>query len=673
MTTATGRRPQLAEAPPSWRWVAGAVLAVLGVLLAALVAGGGGTAGPVPGLSDPGALVRWGLPVAKVVFDAAGVLTVGFAILAVMLPAPGDELGREALVALRSVAIAAVVWAGAAVAVHVFTLSDLLGVPVNQALAGRSFMTYTQSIAQGQAYASVFILAMAIIPAARLVIGRGGAIGVLLLSIGTLVPPALAGHAGSGDYHVSAQVSLLVHAVAISLWVGGLVALSWYAARKGDQLPRLVRTYSPMALGCFVLVAASGVFNGWVRISTLTDLTTTAYGWLLLGKVAALAILGYLGAQHRARTLPALDTGRRGAFRRLAAGEVVVMAGAVGLAVALSRTPPPVPEDPGQISVARSILNYPVPAEPTLWRLITDVYPDATFGIGCLVALLLYGAGVHKLRRRGDHWPAGRTAAWVLGVGLIAFVQLSGLMTYGMTMLSVHMVQHLVLMMICPVLLVLGGPLTLALRAMTPAPRGEVGLRERLLTITRSRPVRLLTHPLVALALFVTGPFMVYFTGLFEVAMRDHYGHTLMSLHFLLTGYLFYEVILGIDPLPKRPPYFARVGLQFAAVVFHAVFGVALMESTRLIGGDYYRQLAADIEWLPDVVADQRLAGAITWGFSEIPGLIVIGVLLYQWSRSDERESNRFDRREGVSAEEQRRAYNAYLARLDERARARGE
>ncbi|MFW6091242.1 MAG: copper resistance D family protein, partial [Actinomycetota bacterium] len=338
MTAATGRRPQLAEAPPSWRWVAGAVLAVLGVLFAALIAGGGGTAGPVPGLSDPGALVRWGLPVAKVIFDAAGVLTVGFAILAVMLPAPGDELGREALVALRSVAIAAVVWAGAAVAVHVLTLSDLLGVPVHQALAGQSFVTYTQSIAQGQAYASVFILAMAIIPAARLVIGRGGAIGVLLLSIGALVPPALAGHAGSGDYHVSAQVSLLVHAVAISLWVGGLVALSAYAARQGDQLPRLVRTYSPMALGCFVLVAASGVFNGWVRISTLADLTTTAYGWLLLGKVAALGTLGYLGAQHRARTLPALDAGRRGGFRRLAAGEVVVMAGAVGLAVALSRT-----------------------------------------------------------------------------------------------------------------------------------------------------------------------------------------------------------------------------------------------------------------------------------------------------------------------------------------------
>src|SRR5690606_18785264 len=151
-----------------------------GVLLLALAVGGGGTAGPVPGLSDPGGLVRWGLPVAKVVFDAAGVLTVGFAVLAVMLPARGDKLGRDSLLALRSAAIAAVVWAGAAAAVHILTLADLLGLPVRQALLGQSFMTYTQSIPQGQAYASVFVLALAIVPAARLVIGRGGAVGVLL-------------------------------------------------------------------------------------------------------------------------------------------------------------------------------------------------------------------------------------------------------------------------------------------------------------------------------------------------------------------------------------------------------------------------------------------------------------------------------------------------------------
>jgi putative copper resistance protein D len=252
------------------------------------------------------------------------------------------------------------------------------------------------------------------------------------------------------------------------------------------------------------------------------------------------------------------------------------------------------------------------------------------------------------------------------GVGLIAFVQTSGLMTYGMTMLSVHMTQHLILMMVCPVLLVLGAPVTLALRSITPAPRGEHGPREWLLVATQSRVVRVLTNPLVALILFVSGPFVVYFTGLFEVAMRDHNGHTLMSLHFLLTGYLFYEVLVGIDPLPNRPPYLARIGLQFAAIVFHTLFGLALMESARLIAADYYRTLAADIAWLPDTLADQRLAGQISWGASELPGLAILILLLYQWSRSDEREARRFDRREG-RAEAERAAYNEYLARLNRR------
>ncbi|HEX6232766.1 MAG TPA: cytochrome c oxidase assembly protein [Jiangellaceae bacterium] len=655
---------QHSDAPPTRRWAAAAAVVALAVLVAALLAGGGGAAGAVPGLPDPGLLTRWGLPVAKTILNGSSAAAVGFIALAVMLPARDRQLARDALVALRVAAVASLVWAAAAATVHLLTLSDLLGLPLSEAVTGESFVSYTSSTEQGQAYAMVFVLAMALVPATRLTLGHGGAVAVLCLAVAALVPPTLAGHAGTGDYHHTAQVSLLVHVAAMALWVGGLIAVSWYAAGHGRALGRVAHAYSTVALGCFVMVAASGVINGWVRISALGDLVTTSYGWLLLGKVAALVVLGILGARHRNRTLPALESGRHGAFRRLAAGEVAVMAAAIGLAVALSRTEPPVPEDPGRISVARSLLGFPIPPEPTAWRLITQWYPDTAFLLGCLAAVLLYAAGVRRLRRRGDRWPVGRTVAWMGGVGLVAFVQTSGLMTYGMTMLSVHMGQHLILMMVCPVLLVLGGPVTLALRAVAPARRGERGPREWLLAVTQSRALRVLTNPLVALALFVSGPFIVYFTGLFEVAMRNHNGHTLMSLHFLLTGYLFYEVLVGIDPLPKRPPYLARIGLQFAAIVFHTLFGLALMESARLIAGDYYRTLAADIAWLPDALADQRLAGQISWGASELPGLAILILLLYQWSRSDEREARRFDRRE-ADAEAQRSAYNEYLARLN--------
>lgn len=670
MATSTRRTTAADDAPPTWRWVFGAAVVAFGVLAAALVFGGGTTTGVIPGLTDPGELTRWGLPVATVVLNVASATTVGFVLLAVLLPAPNGVLGRDARRSLRCAAITALVWAVAAAVVHVLTLSDLLGVSLNEALEGQSFVTYTASTTQGQSYAAVFVLALAIVPAARLTLAHGGAIAVLCLAIGTLVPPALTGHAGTGDYHHTAQISLLVHLVGMALWVGGLIATSWYAAQRGHSLARVMRAFSPLALSCFVMVGASGVANGWVRLSELSDLVTTGYGRLLLGKVAALVALGWFGSRHRSRTLPALEAGRRGAFRRLAAGESLVMAAALGLAVALSRTPPPVPDDPVRSSAARALLGYPIPPEPTLWNLISQVYPDAAFGLGCLAATLLYLAGVRRLRQRGDHWPVMRTVSWLAGVGLMAFVQLSGLMTYGMTMMSVHMVQHLVLMMVCPIFLVLGGGITLALRALPPAPRGERGLREWLLVALHSPVTRILTNPLVALALFVSGPFMVYFTGLFETAMRNHTGHTLMSLHFLLTGYLFYQVLLGIDPLPKRPPYLARIGLQFTAVVFHALFGLALMESTQLIAARFYRVLALDIPWLPDLVETQRLAGAITWGFSEVPGLAVMIVLIYQWSKSDEREARRFDRRE-ADAERKLADYNAYLAGLD--ARTRGQ
>jgi cytochrome c oxidase assembly factor CtaG/putative copper export protein len=656
------------DVPSTRRWGVSAMATALVVLVGALVLGGGGAGAAVSGLDDPGGFTRWGLPVAKVVLDGASAVTVGLLALAAMLPSRNGELGGDALRALRAAANVAIVWAAAVVVVHLLTLSDLVGQPVWDALAGNAFASYTSSVAQGQAYATVVVLALTLVPVARLTLGRGGAIAVLCLGIGALIPPGLIGHASTGDYHHSARTSLLIHLVGMALWVGGLVAVTWYAAHRGPQLSRVARAYSALALGCFVMVGASGVVNAWVRIPSLTDLVTTWYGALVLAKAAALLALGAFGATHRRRTLQDLDVGRPAAFRRLAAGEVIVMGTALALAVALSRTPPPVPGDAAPASAVRELLGYPVPPEPTVLRFLTQTYPDALFALGGLAAVLLYVGGVWRLRKRGDRWPAGRTVAWLLGVGSVALVQLSGLMTYGMTMLSAHMGQHLVLMMVSPVLLVLGGPVTLALRALHPAQRGESGPREWLLAATKSSVVRVLTHPLVALAIFVGSPFVVYFTGLFEAAMRNHSGHMLMSVHFLLSGYLFYEVLIGIDPLPKRPPFVARVVLQFGALAMHAFFGLAVMESARIIAGDYYRQLATEIPWLPDPLVDQERAGGLTWGFGEIPGLLVLGALFVQWYRSDEREARRFDRREGT-AEAERTAYNAYLARLDERSK----
>ncbi|NEE03798.1 cytochrome c oxidase assembly protein [Phytoactinopolyspora halotolerans] len=656
--------------PPSVRrWGTTAVAAGLATLVAALIVGGGGTALAVPGLGDPGDLTRWGLPVSRAVLDGASAVTIGLLGLATVLPPERGQLGGDALRVLRAATWGALVWAVAAAAVHLLTLSDLIGQPLLEALGGEGFRSYTASVEQGQAYAAVVVLALAMIPATRLTLGHGGSIALLCLGLATLVPPALVGHSSSGDYHHSATTSILIHLVAMALWVGGLVAVAWYAAQQGRELRRVARVYSSVALGCFVLIAASGVLNAWVRMSSLTELFSTEYGWLLMGKVVALAALGCFGYLHRERTLRALDTGKPRQFRRLAAGEITVMAAAIGLAVALGRTEPPVPEDLS-VSAVRDLLGYPIPDEFSLSRVFTETYPDALFSIGCFVAVLLYLGGVWRLRKRGDSWPVGRTIAWLLGIATVAFVELSGVMTYSMTMLSVHMVQHMTLMMISPMLLVMGGPITLALRAIKPARRGEQGPREWIMAAVHSRVARVLTHPVVALTLFVSGSFVMYFSGLFEAAMRDHTGHMLMSLHFLLVGYIFFEMLIGIDPLPKRPPFPARIVVLLLSMAFHAIFGLAIMESSMLIAGSYYQELGTEIAWLPDRLDDQILAGQITWGFGELPALIVVIAIFVQWARSDEREARRFDRKEGKE-EAERKAYNEYLAKLNAQAAKR--
>ncbi len=672
MTSTLTRHPDAAPAEPlpTSRWAPIAVGVAVATLLVALAVGGGAIGYALPGLPDPGALTRWGLPVAKLMLDGTGAVTVGLLLLAVLLPARKDELHPDSLRAMRLASLWAGVWALAALVTHLLTLSDLIGLPLAQSWGGNSLVTFTLSVEQGQAYAIVVILAAILVPAARVTLRPGGALALLILAISTLVPPALIGHSSSGDYHHSAAFSLIVHVIAISLWIGGLVALTWYAglARRGrSELPRAARAFSPMALAAVIAVGASGVLNAVVRMYGPSDLVTTAYGRLVLLKVVLLVVLVWAGARHRSRTLADLDAGRPRAFTRLAIGEIAVMAATMGLAVALSRTPPPVPEVIENASRVREVLGFAPPDAPTLGSYVTEVYPDALFALITLAMTLLYVGGVVRLRRRGDHWPLGRTVAWLLGTAILAFVSLSGVQTYAMMMMSVHMVQHMTIAMLVPVLLVLGAPITLALRATPAARRGEIGPRERILGVLHSRVVRFVTHPIVAFGIFVTAAPMVYFSGLFSYAMFNHTGHMLMSLHFLLGGYLFYEVVIGTDPLPRRPPYPIRVVMVLASAGFHAFFAVGLMESARLVAGDYYALLGSEIAWLPDTLADQRAGGAITWGFGEIPALIVLIALVVQWSRSDDRESRRRDRKQTDPELEQ---YNAYLAALASRDKA---
>ena len=276
------------------------------------------------------------------------------------------------------------------------------------------------------------------------------------------------------------------------------------------------------------------------------------------------------------------------------------------------------------------------PAPFTVGAIFTEINLTSLIALFLVIGAALYLYGGWRLRQRGDAWPAGRTVAFLLGgLGSIAAVTVTGIEAYDTTLLSVHMVQHMVLSMVGPIFLALGAPVTLFMRTAGARPR------KTLVAVLHSRPVRVITFPLVAFGLFVANPFVLYFTGLYHATLEHAWLHELVHMHFIVTGCLFFWPLLGLDPLPNRWPYPARALLMVLSVPFHTVLGLTIMQSTTLLGGDWYPNLA--LTWA-DPKNDQVVAGGILWAGGEVVSVTMLGILVLQWIRQSEREARRIDR-----------------------------
>ncbi|MBI1376351.1 MAG: copper resistance protein CopD [Frankiales bacterium] len=667
-------RPAPARVPRASRLLAG--WAVVGVLATAVVLwSGDGRPAPAPaGLPDPGLLTLWALPPVRTLVDLAGILTVGLLLAgAVLVPARAGELRGERLRWTRAARWTALAWAVLAAVEIVLSLSDIVAAPLSQVLDPAQLWSFATDIDVGRSLLAQVLLALVVAVAASAVRTTTGALVATLLALLGVVPPALTSHSGASSDHTIAVSSLIVHVVSLSVWCGGIAALVLLATRDRRPLPAAVPRFSVLALWCAVAVGASGVASAWIRLSGPGDLLATSYGRIVLLKVALLGVISGFGLWHRRRTIPRLgDDGGRVLFARVAAVEVLVMAATVGVAVALSRTPPPyddsLPLD--QITGARLVLGYDLPPAPDVSGML---WGSARFdGLWVAMALLLaalYAAGLRTMHRSGDRWPWGRTAAWYVGVVLLVLSTCTGLATYSESMFSAHMVQHMLLSMVVPIFFVMGAPITLALRTLPRRP-DEVGPREWLNAAVHSRVVGFLSRPLVASALFVGGFYVLYFTALFPLLMSSHWGHTAMNVHFLLSGSLFFWVLVGIDPGPRRPPYLVRLGILLVVMPLHSFFEVALMMSSTVIAPDYYASLQRP--YATDLLADQHLGAAIGWATGEVPMVIVLIALFLQWMRADEREARRTDRAQERAAStgkgtDELADYNAYLASLDRR------
>jgi len=452
----------------------------------------------------------------------------------------------------------------------------------------------------------------------------------------------------------------LVHVFALALWIGGLVAL---ALISKEERRFAASRFHTIALWSLVAVALSGLINGWVRLGEIGNISSS-YGILLLGKSLLLLIIFAVAFRFRVQQRSEFDDG---VLSRQLGIEGLLFTVTMGMAVILARTQPPIQSGLQEIN---PILGSVMPESPTFSRVLLGYEPNGLFLAFLVLLVALYIKGVVVLTRRGDKWPINRTIFFALGISVADFAVNGGLGVYSHVSFSFHMVAHMSLATLAPIGIALGAPITLALRTLPIGRReGERGVRGFALALLHSRYSRFFTNPIVAMLVFDGSMFALYFTDLFSWLMNYHFGHFFMEMHFFIAGFLFFAAIIGMDPIPNKLPFIARIVVILGAMSIHAFFSVSLMSSSVLVDGGYFASL--ERPWWPDLLADQKTGAAFGWAFGEVPILMALAATFVQWVRSDSNEAARIER----SAQRAREAglpddhdrYNEYLKSLEKR------
>jgi putative copper resistance protein D len=635
----------------------------LAVLVVALVFGGAAAERDV---LDPGAFVRFGLPVSRMIVNIAAAGMIGSLVFAVwVLARKRQEYG----VALDFAAGSAATLTVASLATLLFTFVEIAGItPSAQELFGSALAQFVTDIEVGQLWLLIVIFAAVTTVLAFAIRDQRAVLVVLAAAVVTIVPLAQQGHAAGASGHNEAVTSLTVHLIAVAVWLGGLLTVA-VLSRSVDRTRLVVITlrYSSLALLAFIGVASSGVVSSVLRVGSFSDLVTTGYGWILVAKIVTLTALGVFGFLQRKRFIGRLNApGSAGtkAFWMLITLELAIMGVASGLAAALGRTQTPVPQTvltgEDRVTPAEWLTGEPLPAEITATTMFTAWKFDLGWTLVAVFAIFFYLAGVWRLRQRGDRWPIHRTVLWVAGVVFLFYATNGILNAYEKYLFSVHMLGHMLLAMVIPTLLVLGAPITLALRAIQKRKDGSWGTREWIMWGLHTPYAKFITHPIVAAMLFAGSLWIFYYTPLMRWATTDHLGHQWMIIHFVFTGYLFALSLVGIDPIPYRFPYPLRLVTLFATMAFHAFFGISIMSNTSLLLADWYGAMGRT--WGLPPLADQSLGGGIAWGLGELPSIMLAILVALEWSRSDERKAKRRDRDAERTGDRELNDYNAMLA-----------
>lgn len=479
---------------------------------------------------------------------------------------------------------------------------------------------------------------------------------------------AVTGNVSVGHDHDWATDAQGIAGLAGVVLGSGAVAVLLAALAGSELQVAAVRRYHRTVLPLIALLAAGYAVVAWQQLAGYSPFEVPAGLPYLVG-AACLLVIGVNWIHRQLRLREAGAEGTSGPQRRSGLGGVVRDVAALVIATAaitaVTHIPPPRFDIPQSLQI--NYLGYEVDIPATMERLAGLGRPNLLWVFLCATAIGTYLWGVVRVHRAGGRWPVTRLVSWLAGWGLMLYLAVSGLWMYSTAVFSWHMLVHMTVNMMVPLLVVLGGPIGLLTAATGEAGTSELpGPADLLDGLDANRFVRFVLSPPVLWVNYIGSLFLVYFTPLFPWMMRYHWAHQLMLLHFMLAGFLFFNLLVGPDRSARQLPPLVRFAILLSVMPFHAIFAVGIMMARSVIGEQFYEAL--DVSWVPSLLADQDIAGQITWFTGEIPAFIAVAVLAAQWFRSDSREAAQLDREADLGADEMD-AYNDLLAELAERDR----
>ncbi|MFZ9353911.1 MAG: cytochrome c oxidase assembly protein [Candidatus Nanopelagicales bacterium] len=615
---------------------------VLGVVLTLLITSNIWQS-PAPLIPDSGPIVYWLRPILVSYTYALAIAAIALLFsdgIFTKFEGKNSHTAKNVFLALSGISFAAAV----------FSLAQSLSQPLSLAANLEVISTYGWDVSNVRALLLVSLVALfSFLLLIKPSLDKSGL--VTFISIISLSLPTLLSHGGGISTHNWAIAAGFFHGIFTSLWISGLLGIGIIyfnkLISKDNKLIALTK-FSHIANISVIGLFISGIVNAATRLNSFNELISSNYGQIILLKnvLFALALITALKIRTKIKSN----------ISKLLLTEVSILLFIFGVSVALASTAFPRTGN-AAFNLIESVTGLPEPQKfEWSYALTTFSIEPFTLFVG-LIALITYLVGYIKLIKRGDKWPLSRVIFWSLGILLAIYVTNTMLGRYAILMFSAHMTVHMILAMVVPILLPLAAPLTLALRVLKPSSDPDLrNLREWIVALINSNYLKIASHPIIAFFIFAAGTWALYFSPLLTVLMRSHLGHLFMDAHFVLAGYLFFWLIIGKDPAPRNIPDVLKLGIVFAAAVFHGIFGFITYSSQTSLGGGWFSEIKPS--WLENPIADQQLGGGIAWGFGEIPTIIVLLILVYQWASRDEKQAKRVTAKEIDD-------YNEYLKSLN--------